>query len=144
MSTGSRAAQATVRYMLDTNTVSRIIKGATPALQNRLRHVPMAHLCVSSITEAELLYGLARKPEAVTLHRIVHEFLLRVDILPWDSEAAHCYGLLRAELERGGVILGNLDLLIAAHAQAAAAVLVTNDRAFLRVSGVRVEDWVGC
>jgi tRNA(fMet)-specific endonuclease VapC len=129
-----------IRYMLDTNTVSHLIKGH-PAVARRLVEVPMASLCVSSITEGELLFGLAKRPTAKQLHTVVREFLLRVDVLPWDSTIVERYGSVRADMERQGKILGPLDLLIAAHALAADAVLVTNDRAFGQVAGLQIEDW---
>ncbi len=129
------------RYMLDTNTVSYLIKGH-PAVSRRVVSVPMASLCVSSITQGELLFGLAKRPEAKRLHMAVREFLLRVDVLPWDSAIAECYGAVRAELERQGKLLGLLDLLIATHALGTDAILVTNDQAFCQVDGLHVEDWV--
>jgi len=129
------------RYLLDTNMASYIIKGNIPRVRERLLKVPMAQVSISAITEAELLFGVARKPEAVGLKTAVGEFLLRVDRLPWDSEAAQHSARVRADLERHGEVLGNLDLMIAAHALAAQAVLVTRDRAFLRVKGLKVEDW---
>jgi tRNA(fMet)-specific endonuclease VapC len=129
------------RYMLDTNTASFIIRGTGPALKNKLRTVPMASICISAITQGELLYGLARKPEATALKAAVQAFLSRVEVLPWDTEAAERYGLLRASLEGQGTPLGNLDTLIAAHAQAGQCTLVTNDQAFMRVAEIQVEDW---
>jgi tRNA(fMet)-specific endonuclease VapC len=93
----------------------------------------MAHLAISSVTEAELRYGLARRPDATHLQKIVDEFLLRVTVLPWGSEAARHYGQIRAALEREGQQMGNLDLMIGAHAVALGAVLVTNDQAFRRI-----------
>ncbi|MGI8839408.1 MAG: PIN domain-containing protein [Caulobacteraceae bacterium] len=86
-------------------------------------------------------FGVARRPDAATLGRAVSEFLLRVDILPWDSAAAERYGALRARLEQGGKPLGNLDTLIAAHALATGARLVTSDAAFGRVQDLTVIDW---
>lgn len=132
-----------MRYMLDTNIASFIIRGASPALKNKLRSVPMASLCISAVTQGELLYGLARKPDATALKAAVQAFLIRVEVLPWDSETAERYGLLRASLERQGTPLGNLDTLIAAHALASGCTLVTNDQAFMRVAQVQVEDWTG-
>lgn len=126
--------------MLDTNTVSHLIR-EHPAVVRRVLAVPMAAVCISSITKAELLFGLARRPEAKRLHTAVGEFLRRVDVLPWDSEVAERYGATRAAMERQGKTLGPLDLLIASHALRAEAVLVTNDRAFAQVDGLRVEDW---
>jgi tRNA(fMet)-specific endonuclease VapC len=128
------------RYMLDTNTVSHLIKDH-PAVARRVAAVPMAALCVSSITAGELRFGLARRPDAKRLHLVVREFLRRVDVLPWDSAVAECCGDVRAELERQGKTLAPLDLLITAHALEAGAVLATNDRAFGHVTGLKIEDW---
>jgi len=93
------------------------------------------------ITEAELLYGLAKKPGATSsLQKIVQGFLDHVEVLPCDSLASRQYASLRVSTEAAGTILGNLDLLIAAHSLAAGMVLVTCDRAFFRVKGLHVED----
>lgn len=129
------------RYLLDTNTASYIIKGNVPGVRERLLKVPMSRLLISAVTEAELLYGAARKREAVRLKTVVDEFLLRVDSLPWDSNAARRYADLRAALETAGTPMGNLDMMIAAHALAAGAVLVTSDRAFRRLKHLKIEDW---
>lgn len=126
--------------MLDTNTVSHLLRGH-PAVVRRVVDVPMSALCLSSITEGELLFGLAKRPEAKRLHLAVRELLNRVDILPWDSAAAQRYGPARADLERQGKTLAPLDLLIAAHALEASAVLVTNDGAFSQAAGLKLEDW---
>lgn len=128
-------------YLLDTNIASYVIKGNIPAVRRRLVAIPIEQITISSVTEGELHYGVARRLGAVTLQRIVEEFLLRVTVLPWDSEAARQYGSLRAELERMGLPMGNLDLMIAAHALATDAVLVTNDRAFTRIKKLKIEDW---
>ena len=129
------------RCMLDTNTVSYIIKGHPPLVRERLAAMPMAEVCISAITEGELRFGLAKRPDAANLGRGIAEFLLRVDILPWDSAAAERYGALRALLERSGKPLGNLDTLIAAHALATGATLVTSDAAFKQVPGLSVVNW---
>src|SRR5215470_15958467 len=128
-------------YLLDTNIASYIIKGNIPAVRNRLLRVPMAQVFVSSVTEGELRYGVARRPGATKLRRIVEEFLLRVTILPWDSEAAKQYGNLRAELEQRGQPMGNLDMMIGAHALAVGMILVTTDQVFDRIKKLKVENW---
>jgi len=130
-----------IRRMLDTNMASYVIKGNIPQVRERLLKVPMAEVSISAVTEGELRFGIARRPEAVRLKTAVEEFLLRVDVLPWDSEAARRYGPVRAALEREGEPMGNLDMMIAAHALAAQAVLVTNDRVFGRVKGLKIEHW---
>ena len=103
--------------------------------------IPMEQVAASVVTEAELLFGIARRPEATRLRIAVREFLLRVDVLPWNSEAARCYADLRAALEREGMPMGNLDMMIAAHALATHAVLVSSDHAFRRIKHLEVEDW---
>lgn len=130
------------RYLLDTNTASFLIRGAGPRLQQRLRSVQPSATAISAVTEGELLFGLARKPHAVALHRTVHAFLAHVEVLPWGSEAARCYGALRSGLEAQGRPMGALDTMIAAHALATGCTLVTNDLAFARIEGLALEDWV--
>jgi tRNA(fMet)-specific endonuclease VapC len=130
-----------IRYLLDTNMASYVIKGNFPSVRQRLLAVPMADVGISAVTEAELRFGVARRPEAGRLAIAVGEFLVRVDVLPWGSEAARQYAELRAALERRGEPMGNLDMMIAAQALASEAALVTHDRAFRRVKGLRVEDW---
>ena len=130
-----------IRYLLDTNTASYIIKDNIPSVRQRLLQIPMADVAISAVTEAELRFGVARRPQAVRLKNIVEEFLLRVDVLPWTSDAAKEYAEIRALLEGKGEPLGNLDLMIAAHAVAVPAVLVTNDHSFRRVKRLKTEDW---
>ncbi len=128
------------RYLLDTNTLSHLIR-QQPAVCQRLQSVPMAALCISAITEGELRFGLARRPEATRLHAAVAELLKRLDVLPWDGSAARHYGNLRAALEQQGKTVAPLDLLIASHAAAVGAVLVSNDQVFGQVTGLVWEDW---
>lgn len=128
------------RYMLDTNMVSHLLKGH-PAVTRRVVAAPMTSLCISAITEGELLFGLARRPDAKRLHIAVREFLLRVDVLPWDSTIAEHYGSVRANMARQGKRLAPLDLLIATHALGAGTVLVTNDQAFGQVPDLHLDDW---
>ena len=129
-----------MRYMLDTNTVSSLIK-KNPVVSRRIASVPMERICLSVISEGELLYGLAKKPHAKSLRLLVQEFLKRVDVLVWDTDVAERYGILRAELESSGNTLGSLDMQIAAHASQLGAVLVTNDQAFKKIKQLKVEDW---
>lgn len=132
----------TAFHLLDTNTASFIIRGDAKLL-GRLQTLPPTAVGISCVTEAELLYGLARKPEAKSLAAAVTAFLKHVQALPWDSMAAASYGALRARLEASGTPLGGMDTLISAHALSINAILVTNDQAFRRVSGLLIEDWLG-
>lgn len=101
----------------------------------RCRPSPVAGLnedeiaCISAITEAEIRYGLAKRPEATALKLLMDGFLASIRILPWGRDEAQAYGVLRAKLEASGISLGNMDIMIAAHAVTSGAVLVTNDKA---------------
>ncbi len=129
-------------HMLDTNMVSYIIKGRSPMARARLLERRENEAAViSTVTEAEIRYGLAKRPEATALRSLMDGFLASIRVLAWGREEAEVYGSLRARLERDGISLGNLDLMIAAHALAAGAVLVTNDQAFSRVDGLVVTNW---
>ncbi len=130
-----------VRYLLDTNTASYIIKGNMPHVRDRLRRVPLAEVGISSITEAELRFGVARIPQASRLGIAVEEFIIHLEVLPWDSESAKQYAILRADLEKKGDPMGNLDIMIAAQALASDTILVTHDRVFRRVKRLVIEDW---
>jgi tRNA(fMet)-specific endonuclease VapC len=126
--------------MLDTNTASSLLKGQSSVVE-RLAAATPERTCLSVVTEAELLYGVAKRPEARKLRAAVDEFLAAIEVLAWSSAAARRYATIRGELERRGKPLGALDLLIAAHAVQHDVVLVTNDRAFGAVPGLRLEDW---
>jgi tRNA(fMet)-specific endonuclease VapC len=130
----------TTLYLLDTNTVSHLIKRHPQATQ-RLLAVPMHSVCISAITAGEVAFGLAKRPDAVMLKKTVNEFLRRVDVLPWDDAVAQTYGVLRAQLQSQGLSLAPLDLQIAAHAMHANAVLVTSDKAFFKIPSIEAENW---
>jgi tRNA(fMet)-specific endonuclease VapC len=128
-------------YLLDTNVASYVIKGNIPAVDRWLDKIPVESVFISTVTEAELRYGVARHPHATRLETLVDNLLNTITILPWDSEAAKQYVRLRAALERDGKTMGNLDMMIGAHALATGAVLVTNDRAFTRIKNLTLADW---
>jgi tRNA(fMet)-specific endonuclease VapC len=138
-------------YLLDTNIASHIIKGDLPRVRERLVAVPMHSVAVSVVTQAELLYGVAKRGHPQGLAARVREFLARVSVLPWTAEVAEVYGDLRCQCETAGVPLAPMNMLIAAHAKTLdltaaqtgdTAVLITRDRAFWRVpGGLALDDW---
>lgn len=138
-------------YMLDTNIASHVIKGDIPEVRQRLVKVPMHEVAVSVITQAELLYGVAKRGHPRGLETKVREFLARVAVMPWTQDVGEVYADLRARCEAAGVTLAPMDMMIAAHAEAldrasegsdSAAILVTRDRIFSRIpGGIRLEDW---
>lgn len=129
------------RFLLDTNIVSHAVRGNEAVLKH-LTATPMSALCISAVTHAEMMYGLAKRPKALRLRRVVHEFLLRVEVLPFDSSVAEDYGTFRAAVESIGRSLSPPDMQIAAHAYSIGAVLVSNDRAFSSITGLETVDWL--
>ncbi len=130
-------------YMLDTNMVSYIAKGLSKAARARMLNLGEDEVvCVSVITEAEIRYGLAKRPEATALRERMEWFLAAVQVVPWGREEAKAYGALRAKFELAGQTLENMDMQIAAHAIAAGATLVTNDKALANVADLcGTENW---
>lgn len=130
-----------LKYMLDTNIVIYVIKRRPPSLRPVFnQHV--GQLCVSTITFAELMHGVEKSSMPERNLRTVEDFISRIDVLPYDNDAAVHYGDIRADLERKGTIIGVNDLHIAGHARSHGLVLVTNNtREFERVAGLRVINW---
>mgnify|MGYP001618793190 CR=1 FL=1 len=127
------------RCMLDTNAASTLIRGrAGAALQSLLVE---RDACISVITEAELRFGVTRRPDATRLAKAVDVFLRDVPSLPWTSATAQTYAELRTRMETQGIGLSAMDLLIATHALAEDCTLISADRAFSQVPGLRVLDW---
>jgi len=132
-----------MRYMLDTNVCIDLIRERSAKLLSRLKRCRIGDVGISTITLAELHHGAAKSSDPQRNRMALQEFCAPLTTLPFSTEAACQYGLMRSALERQGTPIGPLDLLIAAHALAASAVLVTaNEREFTRVPGLRVENWL--
>ena len=125
--------------MLDTNIVSHIMQGRDAALLQRLGQIPVGQAVISSVTLAELEYGLHRKGQPARLKDALFQVLLRVDVLLWDEPAARCYGRVCFALETQGINLSDLDMMIAAHSVAADTILVSRDKAFQTVVSIEPE-----
>ena len=130
-------------FLLDTNTATYIMTGRSQEARTTMREVePHARVAVSAITQAQILFGIEKKPEALRLRAAVEVFLGAIPILPWDASVSPAYGKLRATLSAGGRTLAALDLLIAAHALRLGATLVTHDQGFQHASSfLLVVDW---
>jgi tRNA(fMet)-specific endonuclease VapC len=134
------------RYMLDTNVVSHIMQGRDAELLARLTQLPVGQVVMSSVTLAELKYGLHRKGQPVRLKNALIQVLLRMDVLPWDEDVANFYGEFCATLDAQGIHLSDFDMMIAAHAVAVNATLVSRDKAFTQVTAtgnqnLKLEIW---
>ncbi|HZX32711.1 MAG TPA: type II toxin-antitoxin system VapC family toxin [Rhodocyclaceae bacterium] len=130
-----------MRYMLDTNICIYAIKNRPAAVLDALRQHEAAGLGISSITMAELFFGVQKSGSLRNLTALRH-FLEPLEIAEFDGPAAEAYGRIRHGLESAGTPIGPLDTQIAAHALALDAVLVTNNtREFSRVPGLKLENW---
>ena len=129
------------RYMLDTNIISDLIRNPQGNAAKRIAKAGETDICTSIIVAAELRYGCARSGSK-RLREAVEELLSEITVLPFDVPADAEYGSIRSELEAAGKSIGPNDLLIAAHARAAGAIIVTaNVDEFKRVPGLKVENW---
>ena len=128
--------------MLDTHVISHIMQGRDAQLLARLTQLSVGQVVMSSVTLAELEYGLHRKGQPVCLKNALTQVLLRMDVLPWDEKVATCYCEFCNKLEAQGINLSNFDMMIAAHAVAVDATLVSRDKAFGQVvDRLRLEVW---
>ena len=130
-------------WLLDTNICIYLIKRKPEAVLRRLRGVDIAQVALSSITVAELQYGVAKSTHPEQNMLALAAFLAPLEVEAFDDAAAAVYGRIRADLERRGTPIGSMDLLIAAHALALGRTIVTNNtREFIRVVALKVEYWV--
>lgn len=132
-----------MRYLLDTNICSYILKNRPASVKQKFDEVGAEHLCISSVVLAELYYGAARHPKSVIIRKEIDDFVSRLLVVAWDEQSANHYGAIRAALEKVGSPVGAMDMLIAAHARSMGATLITNNlREFERISGLMVQNWV--
>ena len=130
------------KYMLDTDTCAFIMRGPSEKLARRMQRVPLAEQAISVVTLAELLYGVRVSEKARQNREALDAFVKHVSVWDWTEGAAEHYVEIRSHLRKKGQMIGANDLMIAAHARHAAAVLVTNnEREFRRVPALKVENW---
>ncbi len=128
-------------YMLDTNICIYVINARPAKVLERFRQERIGSVGISSVTAAELAFGVAKSGSARN-REALEMFLAPLEILPFDDSVIWYYGDLRAGLERRGQAIGALDTMIAAHALASNTILVTNNtREFARVPELRLQNW---
>jgi len=126
--------------MLDTDTVSLLVRKNPSLIKNIIKHED-DEICISAITYAELRYGLEKK-SSERLFNEVNALLGKLSIIDFDSSQSELYGKIRLKLEKSGTPLDNMDMLIAAAALSAGAILVShNVKHFSRIQGLKIEDW---
>ncbi len=131
-------------FMLDTDTCIFLLRGDSPALAARVQSVPLQQQVMSAVTFAELSYGVQASAAAKRKQNqsVLDSLVLHLAVLDWPQDAAKHYAEIRADLKKRGAQLGAADLMIAAHARAMGAIVVTNNlKDFERVKGLAVENW---
>lgn len=131
-------------FMLDTDTCIFLMRGESPALAARVQSVPLQQQVMSAVTFAELTYGVQVSAAAKRKQNqsVLDSLVLHLAVLDWPQDAAKHYAEIRADLKKRGAQLGAADLMIAAHARAMGAIVVTNNvKDFERVKGLAVENW---
>ena len=132
-----------MRYMLDTNICIALIKRKPPKALRRFDRLSAGDVGISTITLAELRYGIAKSQHVEKNRQALEEFLLPLEVADFDEKAASAYGAVRADLEDAGRLIGPLDTQIGAHALSLDTVLVTdNTTEFRRIKGLKVENWL--
>ena len=132
-----------MNFLIDTNICIYIMNNRPPEVIGRFKKIEVGQVGVSSITVSELQYGVSKSKRQKENKQRLDEFLIPFEILPYDEIASRYYGEIRAKLEKRGIVIGPLDLLIAAHAISRELVLVTNnEKEFKRIQSLKVENWV--
>lgn len=132
-----------MRYLLDTNICIYIIKKKPRVLVKKFENYEISDIAISSITFAELEYGIQKSAFSIQNRIALHQFLAPLEILPYDGHCACHYGKLRKFLEESGQVIGSLDMLIASHCLALNYVLITNnEKKFERIPDLKVRNWL--
>ncbi len=132
-----------MKYLLDTNICIYLIKKQDKHVLSKFQNLEIGDVGISSVTLSELLYGVYKSEHIQKNHAALNEFISPLEIMPYEEEASLHYGMLRAHLEKRGTLIGQLDLMIAAHAKSLNVILVTNyKREFMRVPELLIENWV--
>ncbi len=131
-----------MKYMLDTNICIYLIKQKSPIVVNHFKSHVVGDIGISSVTLAELRYGVAKSQHIEKNRQALDEFILPLEIADFDEKAAESYGTLRASLEKEGKPIGSVDMMIGAHVLSLGVTLVTNNtREFKQIKHLKVADW---
>ncbi|KOR38021.1 twitching motility protein PilT [Planktothricoides sp. SR001] len=131
-----------MKFLLDTNICIYIIKQKPAKVLEKFKRLHPSDVGISSITLAELEYGIAKSQQSEKNRIALNQFLITLEIVKFDEKASNIYGGVRAELERKGLVIGAMDMLIAAHAISLDLILVTNNvKEFSRIPNLRLENW---
>jgi tRNA(fMet)-specific endonuclease VapC len=132
-----------MRFLLDTNTCIYIIKRKPPKVLEKFQTLDISEVGISSITVAELEYGVYKSQRQEQNRAALSQFLIPLEIIPFDERSTQTYGRIRAELERQGIVIGSMDMLIASQAISSGLILVTNNvRELSRIPGLVIENWI--
>jgi tRNA(fMet)-specific endonuclease VapC len=132
-----------MKFMLDTNICIYLIRKNPVRVLKKLQEIKASDVCISSITLAELEYGVQKSQNQNQNRIALAEFIAPLEIEPFEEDAAIKFGEIRTGLEKKGSVIGAYDMLIAAHALSLNVTLVTNNlREFIRIPSLRVENWV--
>ncbi|OGQ34431.1 MAG: twitching motility protein PilT [Deltaproteobacteria bacterium RIFCSPHIGHO2_12_FULL_43_9] len=132
-----------MKYLLDTNICIYLIKKEPPQLIEHITSCSIDDIGISAITLGELEYGVEKSRYPDRNRQALNEFIMPINVYPFDADASRLYGIIRADLEKRGKVIGSLDMMIGAHALALELVLVTNNvREFSRIKDLTIENWV--
>jgi tRNA(fMet)-specific endonuclease VapC len=131
-----------MQYLLDTNICIYLIKQKPPKVLERFSNLALSDIGISSITVAELEYGVYKSQQQEKNCSALMQFLIPLEIVEFDQAAATVYGEIRSDLESRGLVIGAMDMLIAAHALSLSVTLVSNNvREFSRIDNLSLENW---
>ena len=132
-----------MRYMMDTNICSYILKSHPLSVKAHFEQVGTRDIFISTVVLAEIYYGAARHPQGPSIRKEIDDFVSRLAVIPWDETAADHYGQIRAAMEKDGTPIGAMDMMIAAHARSHGTTLVSNNtRHYDKVPGLLIANWV--
>jgi tRNA(fMet)-specific endonuclease VapC len=132
-----------MKLLLDTDTCIHLIRQRSPEILRRIKRLTPGDIGISSITLAELAFGVAKSSQPAKNQLALEDFTAPLEVAVFDALAAQSYGAVRADLERAEAGIGSLDMLIGAHALSLGVTLVThNTRQFSRIAGLRMADWI--